>query len=115
MNETDLINDLPAWIKYMAGASGFMAAALLWLRQWLSSAKVDRTADAANAATIERLQVMLNAANTRADEITRQRDQLVGEIGELRGEVTALRAEVAAQHKQIEVLLALMKKPERSV
>ncbi|HHA2674740.1 TPA: hypothetical protein ACOECQ_000807 [Stenotrophomonas maltophilia] len=109
MNETDLLADVPAWMKYVGGASGFLIAASLWLRQWLSSAKVDRTADEATTNTINTLQEQLAAERTRADGLMHEREAMATEIGQLRGEVNALRTQVEAQTQQIRTLLSLMR------
>ncbi|WP_323162847.1 hypothetical protein [Stenotrophomonas maltophilia] len=108
MNESDLLADVPAWLKYLGGASGFVAAAALFLRQWLSSAKVDRTADEATTNTINTLQSQLTAERTRADGLMHEREAMATEIGQLRGEVAGLRSQVEAQTKQIATLLQLV-------
>ena len=106
------LSTLPAWVKFFITALGGGAASItvgfLALRQWLSSAKVDRKADAATINTIDTLQEQLADERKRNSELTSERDKLVGEIGQLRGEVAGLRAEVASQKLQIETLLRLV-------
>lgn len=94
MNEPDVLAGLPDWLKFAGGASGFIAAGALWIRQWLSSAKLDRAADDANERTLARLQEQLLAERDRADTLMREREAMATEIGSLRGEVHALRAQV---------------------
>ncbi len=94
MNEPDVLAGLPDWLNYVGGAAGFIAAAGLWIRQWLSSAKLDRAADDANERTLARLQAQLMAERDRADTLMREREAMATEIGSLRGEVHALRSQV---------------------
>lgn len=108
MNESDLLANLPAWVKHVGAASGFIAAAAIWLRQYLSAAKVDRTVDEATTKTIERLESQLTAERARADELMHEREAMATEIGQLRGEVVGLRTQVDTLHKQIELLLMLV-------
>lgn len=115
MNENDILAGLPDWAKYLGGASGFLIAASLWLRQWLSSAKVDRTADEATTNTINTLQEQLAAERIRADELMHEREAMATEIGQLRGEVAGLRSQVEAQTKQIAVLLQLVQGMRKGV
>ncbi len=92
MNESDLLAGVPDWAKYPGGTSGVRIAVALGLRQWWSSAKVDRTADEATSNTLRTLQEQLAAERTRADGLMHEREAMAQEIGQLRGEVSALRA-----------------------
>jgi len=96
------LNSVPAWIKYLAAFAGGSGAALLYLRQWLSQAKVDRTANEANVETIQRLMGQLEAERRRADAYMREREEMVREIGALKGKVEILT-------EQVETLTALVK------
>lgn len=116
MNETDLIGNIPTWMKYVASAAGGVGAALLFLRQWLSQAKVDRTANEANVETIVRLQAQVVVERDRADALMREREEMARKIGSLEGEVKGLRDQVDAlskqtqqQSKQIADLLQFLK------
>lgn len=102
MTESDFVAAIPTWLKYLASAGGGMGAALLFLRQWLSQAKVDRTANDANVATILRLQAERDAERERADAMMREREAMVAELGELRGKVETL-------SEQVETLTALVR------
>lgn len=102
MNETEFLGNVPAWLKYLGTAVGSAGIAGLSLRQWLSQASVDRAANDANVATINRLQAQVITERDRADALMRDREALVREVGELRGEVTALR-------EQVETLTTLVK------
>lgn len=88
------LNGVPDWVKWIGGAGGALATGWLYLRQYLSRANVDRTADDANAATILRLQSELKGERERADALMRDRDAMVAELGQLRGEVQGLRDQV---------------------
>jgi len=94
MNENDVISNLPGAVKFGGIAGGYIAAAILFLRQWLSQAKVDRTANEANTATIERLQAERDAERARADAFMREREEMVAELGELRAKVDMLSQQV---------------------
>lgn len=115
MTENELLADLPAWLKYMGGAAGFIIAAVLALRQWLSSAGVSRAADAATQDIINTLQEQLTAERIRADELMREREAMAQEIGQLRGEVSALRSQVAEQGEQIRKLVEVARNIRREV
>mgnify|MGYP001232339087 CR=1 FL=1 len=87
--------------KVAGGIGGYVVAGFLVLRQWLSSAKVERAANDADVATITRLQTQLqderaraDAERARADELMRERERMVTEIGELRGRVEILSSQV---------------------
>lgn len=86
--------NFPEWLKWMGSAGAAIAAGALFLRQYLSGAKVDRAADDANVATILRLQAELKSERERADKLMADREQMIGELGQLRGEVAALRGQV---------------------
>lgn len=108
MNENDFLAGIPAWAKYTGGATGFVAAGVLWLRQWLSSAKVDRTIDAEAVQTIQRLQAQVESERQRADALMHEREAMATEIGQLRGEVASLR-------QQVETLVALIQQKQPSL
>jgi HAMP domain-containing protein len=105
MNENDFLAGIPAWAKYAGGSTGFVAAGVLWLRQWLSSAKVDRTIDTEAVTTINRLREQVEVERKRADDLMHEREAMATEIGQLRGEVQALRS-------QVEMLVALIQKQQ---
>jgi predicted nuclease with TOPRIM domain len=105
MNENDLLAGIPAWAKYVGGSTGFVAAGVLWLRQWLSSAKVDRTIDTEAVQTIQRLQAQVESERKRADDLMHEREAMATEIGSLRGEVAALR-------NQVEMLVKLIQQKQ---
>ena len=92
--EDEIVKGLPTGLKWVGGALGAIITAALFLRQYLSSAKVDRTANEANVATITRLQDELQHERERADSLMREREAMAKEIGELRGEVKGLREQI---------------------
>ncbi len=102
MTEDQVLSNIPSWMKYVASAAGGVGAAMLFLRQWLSQAKVDRTANDANAATIIRLQAQVVVERDRADSLMREREAMVRELGELKGKVEIL-------SDQVETLTDLVK------
>lgn len=93
--------NFPEWLKWMGPTGAAIAAGALFLRQYLSGAKVDRAADDANVATILRLQAELKSERDRADKLMADREQMIGELGQLRGEVAALRNQVETLTKLI--------------
>jgi hypothetical protein len=94
MNEPDLLDHVPTWAKYIVTAIAGSGASLLFLRQWLSQANVDRTANDSNAQTIIRLQAQVVTERDRADRLMVEREAMVKEIGELRGKVEVLSEQV---------------------
>ncbi|KAG0953887.1 hypothetical protein G6F31_013321 [Rhizopus arrhizus] len=95
MNESDLLAGVPDWAKYLGGTSGVLIAVSLWLRQWLSSAKVDRTADEATSNTLRTLQEQLAAERTRADGLMHEREAMAQEIGQLHRRAAGTGAQAA--------------------
>lgn len=97
MDETNF----PEWLKWMGPTGAAILGLGLYLRQYLSGAKVDRAADDANVATILRLQDELRQERERADKLMIDREQMITELGQLRGEVAALRSQVEILTKLI--------------
>ncbi|HKY46132.1 MAG TPA: hypothetical protein VJM50_23780 [Pyrinomonadaceae bacterium] len=87
----DLPPSWPAWVGSIIVGLGF---AIFHIRQWLSGANVDRAADSANAATIERLQVAYLNERDRADTLMREREALITNIGKLEAQVLLLTDQV---------------------
>lgn len=85
---------LPAGLKWLGGVGAALVAGFLFLRSYLSNARVERTVDEASVRTIERLQTMLEAERARADTLMREREQLIGNIGELRSQIAVLNLNV---------------------
>lgn len=102
MNEDAFVENLPAVMKYTGAGLGYLVAGVLAMRAWLSQAKVDRTANDSNAATILRLQAQVVTERDRADRLMIEREAMVREIGELRGKVETL-------SEQVETLTALVR------
>jgi hypothetical protein len=102
VNEDEFIKNFPTVMKYIGSGAGYLAAGVLFLRQWLSQAKVDRTANDSNAATINRLQAQVIVERDRADSLMREREAMVRELGELKGKVEVL-------SEQVETLTNLVK------
>ena len=94
VEDQGLLASLPSWLKYGGTALGGISATALAMWQWLSKAKVDRTADAATVSIIDTLQEQLATERKRSDELMRERDEMSSEIAQLRAEVVALRAQV---------------------
>jgi len=105
MNENDFLSSIPGWAKLAGGSVVGIGGGLLWLRQWLSSAKVDRSIDTEAVQTIQRLQAQVADERKRADDLMHEREAMATEIGQLRGEVTALRG-------QVEMLVAMIQRTQ---
>jgi len=90
----DITKGMPSWLSWGGGAIAAIGAGAIYLRQYLSSAQVDRTANEANVATILRLQDELKAERERADALMKDREGMVARIAELGAEVKALRDQV---------------------
>lgn len=94
MDDISVMTGVPDWIKWAGGALAAIGAAIIYLPKLLSAVKVDRAADDANVATINRLQAELEKERARADALMRDREPMVAEIGQHRGEVKGLREQV---------------------
>lgn len=92
--EDEIVKNLPSGLKWAGAALGAIVAGALFLRQYLSGAKVDRTANESNVATILRLQDELRQERDRADSLMREREAMAQEIGSLRAEVQGLREQI---------------------
>jgi len=101
MDDVSGITGIPDWVKWVGGGLAAIGAAALYLPKFISAAKVDRAADDANVATINRLQAELDKERARADALMKDREAMIAELGQLRGEVKGLR-------EQVEMLTALV-------
>jgi len=101
MNDTDLLANAPAWLKYLGTAVGSAGIAGLTLRQWLSKASVERASDDAEINVIKTLQAERDAALKRADEAQAQLLAAVQEMGSLRAEIAGLRMQVESLTEQV--------------
>jgi hypothetical protein len=113
MDEATVFKNAPAWLVGLGLGGASLVGGAIWLRQFLSSAKVDRSANDANVATIERLTAEVEEANKRADaerdradQLMHEREDMIRKIGELEGKVDALSAQVA----QLSDLIVSMKR-----
>jgi hypothetical protein len=115
MDEASVFAKVPSWLIGLGTGGAAIVGAAVFLRQFLSSAKVDRAADAANVATIERLTAEVenerkraDSERDRADQLMHEREDMIREIGELKGKVDTLTAQVA----QLTDLVVSLKRSE---
>lgn len=94
MDPTDLG---PGTVTWLSGTGTVLLGAFLWLRKWLSRDAVDRAMDSADIAVIHRLTELLDIerdarreAEAKADQLAKERNELVMTVGRLQGKVMAL-------------------------
>jgi peptidoglycan hydrolase CwlO-like protein len=100
MDPTDLGPGTATWL---GGSGTVLLAAFLWLRKFLSRDATDRAMDNADIGTVRRLNELLdiertraNAAEARADQFAKERNDLVAAVGKLEGKIEALSSQVAS-------------------
>ena len=94
MDPTDLG---PGTVTWLSGTGTVLLGAFQWLRKWLSRDAVDRAMDSADIAVIHRLTELLDIerdarreAEAKADQLAKERNELVMTVGRLQGKVMAL-------------------------
>lgn len=84
----------------LAGAA--IVAATIWLRKFLSSDAVSRSADTAYRALIEDLRAQVALERTRNQELRDSRDAAIKQIDGLKEQVSALSEQVSKLQRQLE-------------
>ena len=79
-----------------------LLGAFLWLRKWLSKDAAERAMDSADVAVIRRLTELLDIerdarreAETKADQLARERNELVLTVGRLQGKIMVLSSQLS--------------------
>lgn len=96
-------NDLgPGTFAWLGGTGTVLLGGLLWLRKFLSKDATDRAMDNADIGTVRRLNELLdteraraNAAEARADQFAKERNELAAAVGRMEGKIEALSSQVA--------------------
>jgi ABC-type transporter Mla subunit MlaD len=96
-------NDLgPGTLAWLSGTGTVVLGGLLWLRKFLSKDATDRAMDNADIGTVRRLNELLdteraraNAAEARADQFAKERNELAAAVGRMEGKIEALTSQVA--------------------
>ncbi|RMP88872.1 hypothetical protein ALQ17_100164 [Pseudomonas fluorescens] len=99
MDPTDLGPGTATWL---GGSATVALGGLLWLRKFLSKDATDRAMDSADIGTVRRLNELLdteraraNAAEARADQFAKERNELAAAVGRMEGKIEALTSQVA--------------------
>ena len=99
MDPTDLG---PGTVTWLSGTGTVLLGAFLWLRKWLSRDAAERAMDSADVAVIRRLTELLDIerdarreAETRADQLARERNELVLAVGRLQGRIMVLSSQLS--------------------
>ena len=96
-------NDLgPGTFAWLGGTGTVLLGGLLWLRKFLSKDATDRAMDNADIGTVRRLNELLdteraraNAAEARADQFAKERNELAATVGRMEGRVELLAGQIA--------------------
>lgn len=99
MDPTDLG---PGTFTWLGGTGTVLLGGFLWLRKFLSKDATDRAMDNADIGTVRRLNELLdtertraNAAEARADQFAKERNELAAAVGRLEGRIDALTSQVS--------------------
>ena len=99
MDPTDLGPGTATWL---GGTGTVVLGVFLWLRRFLSKDAADRAMDNADIGTVRRLNELLdgertraNAAEARADQFAKERNELAAAVGRMEGKIEALTSQVA--------------------
>ena len=99
MDPTDLGPGTATWL---GGTGTVLLGGFLWLRKFLSKDATDRAIDNADIGTVRRLNELLdteraraNAAEARADQFAKERNELAAAVGRMEGKIEALTSQVA--------------------
>lgn len=99
MDPTDLG---PGTVTWLSGTGTVLLGAFLWLRKWLSRDAAERAMDSADIAVVRRLTELLDIerdarreAETRADQLARERNELVLRVGRLQGRIMVLSSQLS--------------------
>lgn len=99
MDPTDLGPGTATWL---GGTGTVLLGGFLWLRKFLSKDATDRAMDSADIGTVRRLNELLdteraraNAAEARADQFAKERNELAAAVGRMEGKIEALTSQVA--------------------
>lgn len=105
MDPTDLG---PGTVTWLSGTGTVLLGAFLWLRRWLSRDAAERAMDSADITAIRRLTELLDIerdarreAEAKADQLARERNELVLTVGRLQGKVLALTGRVGDLTRQV--------------
>jgi len=98
MDPTDLGPGTATWL---GGTGTVLLGGFLWLRKFLSKDATDRAMDNADIGTVRRLNELLdteraraNAAEARADQFAKERNELAAAVGRMEGKVEALTSQI---------------------
>ncbi len=98
MDPTDLGPGTATWL---GGTGTVLLGAFLWLRKFLAKDATERAMDNADIGTVRRLNELLdsertraNAAEARADQFAKERNDLAAAVGRMEGRIEALTSQV---------------------
>jgi peptidoglycan hydrolase CwlO-like protein len=99
MDPTDLGPGTATWL---GGTGTVLLGGFLWLKRFLAKEATERAMDNADIGTVRRLNELLdsertraNAAEARADQFAKERNELAAAVGRMEGKVEALTSQIA--------------------
>ena len=99
MDPTDLGPGTATWL---GGTGTVLLGGFLWLKKFLAKEATERAMDNADIGTVRRLNELLdseraraNAAEARADQFAKERNELAAAVGRMEGKVEALTSHVS--------------------
>ena len=99
MDPTDLGPGTATWL---GGTGTVLLGGILWLKRYLQKDATERAMDNADIGTVRRLNELLdsertraNAAEARADQFAKERNELAAAVGRMEGKVEALTSQIA--------------------
>lgn len=107
----DLLDKLPQGWAGIGALLGVLAGGFLFLRQYLSGAAAARASDEGQIAALDvykemvaELRTLLDAANARADQFAKERNEAVAMLGESRGQMAEMARQIERQSQEIRIL-----------
>lgn len=92
----------PGTATWLTGSGTVLLGGFLWLKKFLAKEATERAMDNADIGTVRRLNELLdseraraNAAEARADQFAKERNELAAAVGRMEGKVEALTSQIA--------------------
>lgn len=107
----DLLDKLPQGWAGIGALLGVLAGGVIFLRQFLSGAAATRASDEGQIAALDVYRQMVNelrsqleAANTRADQFAKERNEAIAMLGKSEGQMAEMARQIERQSHEIRIL-----------
>lgn len=107
----EFLDKLPDGWLGVGGALGLLAGMVVYMRQYLSGAAAIRASDGGQIAALDVYQkmvdgllVQLEAANARADQFAKERNEAIALLGKSEGQMAEMARQIERQSHEIRIL-----------